>query len=989
MADIFISYSRKDKALVRQLHDKLKSSGREVWVDFEDIPPSAEWLEEVYAGIDAADSFVFVISPDSIASEQCGKEISRAIENNKRLLPVLGRDVDPKTVPTVWARLNWIWCRQDDDFETAFQTLIKAMDTDLGWVHAHTRLLVRATEWDGKGRDPSLLLRGRDLSEAERWAAEAADKEPRLTPLQTQYLLASHRETRRRQRITLAAVASALVITIALFLVAVYQRNEAIRQRQEALRRRFVSIGQALAAYAPREQTNFERAALLARQAYLFNERYGGERSRDIDKALRDVLSAPHPSVVLNAGDGKPQFTSVAFSRNGQLLAVADKGQQLHVWNVQKRGLPLLLRDSGGLLWCLAFSPTEDLLAAGADDGRVVLWRLGDSGQFGDAQVLSGAGRERVTSLAFSADGSRLAAGNADGRVRVWNLREAGSSPVVLCCHSDESPVWAVAFHPLSNTTVVSGGGDQSLRLWDTRKSEGASRLLGTFENEVTAIAYSPNGSTIAVGTQRSPKVPSLREMLLSGAEEPEVRLVGGKVWLLDTRQGEAGKRSLGIHEGSVSSLAITRNGEFLASAGDKSVFLWRLQKPGQPEVLQGHQDLVSGVAFSSDGQLLASVSADSSIRLWSVGQPPGAPVVIAEKDSAVRSLAFSRNSALLAWAAGEDGLVRVWDMTNMTAGPTLTHGEATVTAVAFGDEANVLASGSEANALASGSENTVRVWNLDKPQSPFLRLPPHKSSVESLAFSPNGKLLASAGTLDREIRLSDLGRLEATRTIQVSSEHISALAFCPSGKSLAWGGDDGVHLWEYLQAGSISTPVGNHKSAVNAVAFGANDEILLSGDNEGKVHVWKLGKDATQSWPLNAHDGAVRALAVDSTRTIAASAGRDGKVKIWDLNRPSADPQIFSSPGDDLYALALSGDDRWLAAGGSNKTVMIWPRTRLLAEMVCRSAWRNLTEKEWRDFIAADVPYECTCPELPPPPGVSSCPAASPLTGKPIVGSQ
>lgn len=293
MADIFISYSRKDKGLVRRLHDKLKDSGREIWVDWEDIPPSAEWPEEVAAGIDAADSFVFVISPDSIASEECGKELSCAIGNHKRLLPVVYRDVDTKTVPPALARLNWIWCRQGDDFETAFQTLVKAIDTDLAWVHAHTRLLLRATEWEGKGRDASRLLRGRDLTEAERWAAQAADKEPKLTDLQTEYLLASHRETRRRQRVMLAAVASALVITIALALIAFYQRNEAIRQRQQALRRRFISIAQALAAYAPREQTNFERAALLARQAYLFNERYNGGRSRDIDKALRDVLAAP------------------------------------------------------------------------------------------------------------------------------------------------------------------------------------------------------------------------------------------------------------------------------------------------------------------------------------------------------------------------------------------------------------------------------------------------------------------------------------------------------------------------------------------------------------------------------------------------------------------------------------------------------------------------------------------------------------------------
>lgn len=81
MADVFISYSRKDRGFVRKLHDALAKLNRDTWVDWEDIPLSAAWLQEIYAGIDAADNFVFVISPESVDSTTCQQEISRAATN--------------------------------------------------------------------------------------------------------------------------------------------------------------------------------------------------------------------------------------------------------------------------------------------------------------------------------------------------------------------------------------------------------------------------------------------------------------------------------------------------------------------------------------------------------------------------------------------------------------------------------------------------------------------------------------------------------------------------------------------------------------------------------------------------------------------------------------------------------------------------------------------------------------------------------------------
>ena len=155
MADIFISYSRKDKDFVRRLDEALKSRGREAWVDWEDILPSEEFMQVIFGAIEGADTFVCVLSPDSIASAVCGREVAHAAAHNKRIVPIVARDVDATTVSLQLARLNWIFCRESDDFEAATDTLIRALDTDIDWVHVQTRLLTRAIEWEAKGRDNS------------------------------------------------------------------------------------------------------------------------------------------------------------------------------------------------------------------------------------------------------------------------------------------------------------------------------------------------------------------------------------------------------------------------------------------------------------------------------------------------------------------------------------------------------------------------------------------------------------------------------------------------------------------------------------------------------------------------------------------------------------------------------------------------------------------------------------------------------------------
>ncbi|MDJ0702319.1 MAG: CHASE2 domain-containing protein [Leptolyngbyaceae cyanobacterium MO_188.B28] len=190
--DVFISYSRRDKEFVQTLHEALVKSKYETWVDWEDIPKTSLWWEEIKEGIEAAHTFVFVISPDSVNSKYCNQEIDHAAKHNKRLIPIVCRDgFQTEHIHPAVSERNWLFFRELDDFESAFQSLVKVIDTDLDHAKDHARLLVRAIEWDREGRDNSFLLRDKALAVSEEWLRQSLEKVPGPTLLQAEYVSAS------------------------------------------------------------------------------------------------------------------------------------------------------------------------------------------------------------------------------------------------------------------------------------------------------------------------------------------------------------------------------------------------------------------------------------------------------------------------------------------------------------------------------------------------------------------------------------------------------------------------------------------------------------------------------------------------------------------------------------------------------------------------------------------------------------------------------
>jgi len=402
--DVFISYSRDDEVFVRRLYDTLTEKERRAWVDWKGIPPTADWMAEVFAAVESADNFIVVLSQASLASEVCGREIQHAVKCRKRLVPLVWGDIDDNAVPDDLRRLNWIICRDDDDFPRASGSLLEALTLNLEWVREHTRLLVRAVDWRNGGADASLLLRGSDLREAEQWLAQGVDEEPKPTELHRDYVLASRTQETRRGRRTLSAVVAGLVLAIGLAVLAFVQRQEAVRQKTIAEERKIEADKRKDEAIAQRIEAERQNVAALTNES---------NASLSLGRSLEALLASVkagkklQKEETLRDGSSAVVRTLVALRR-----AIEGNHESNRIETGHSRGVTQI-----------AFTPDDQAIYSVGGDGDVKRWSL-------DGKLLltiptehigEGDGCDAIQNFAVSPDGKMIATLGNEGTFVLWN----------------------------------------------------------------------------------------------------------------------------------------------------------------------------------------------------------------------------------------------------------------------------------------------------------------------------------------------------------------------------------------------------------------------------------------------------------------------------------------------------------------------------------------------------------------------------------------
>ena len=317
------------------------------------------WLDEVYAGIQAADIFLFIISPDSVVSEICTLEIEHSIQHNKRLVPVVLHDVEDDQVHSAMSAHNWVFLREGDDFDANFELLIDALDTDLDYVKEHTRLLTLSIDWDKNQRRKSASLRGQELKTAEGWLEQSGSKDPQPEELHREYLAFSRITINRLQRFIVSSVSVAFVLGLLVF---------ALVQRQAALRTSQISNSQALAALALTEMDEDpELSVLLARQSI----RVTYQENRTVlplsNTVLKESIIKSRIRLVLK-GHGD-EVWSAAYSPDGQRIVTASFEGTAKVRDVETGKELFTLTSHEGRVFSAVYSAVGKRIATAGDDG--------------------------------------------------------------------------------------------------------------------------------------------------------------------------------------------------------------------------------------------------------------------------------------------------------------------------------------------------------------------------------------------------------------------------------------------------------------------------------------------------------------------------------------------------------------------------------------------------------------------------------------------
>ena len=233
---MFLSYSRRDLALADELIISLETHGFEMVVDREDLFPGEQWEPRLRHFITEADTTICLVSQQWIASPQCLKELKIAVENGRRIIPLIAEQIEPSALPEDIARLQFVFfVGNGRSFARGVADLVKALRTDIDWVREQTRLLDRAHEWDSAGRAEALLLRGAALERAQRWLEAPRPDQTRVLPLVADFVTASLSgqadDERKRLRGRVRTVALSGMAAIGLLTSAtLYLKGQADRQ---------------------------------------------------------------------------------------------------------------------------------------------------------------------------------------------------------------------------------------------------------------------------------------------------------------------------------------------------------------------------------------------------------------------------------------------------------------------------------------------------------------------------------------------------------------------------------------------------------------------------------------------------------------------------------------------------------------------------------------------------------------------------------------
>lgn len=708
------------------------------------------------------------------------------------------------------------------------------------------------------------------------------------------------------------------------------QKNKALAELRDATAQRVLSDANDLFSGAKRSSNGIQnilltlaghRIAQSSTRPFIQRAGYGGLQ-RELKRNRRMIWSQTGPF----------NFSCIAFNPNGNTIATGSSNNTLRLWDTRS-GAPVgePLKGHSKEVVSIAFSPDGKTIVSGSLDSTLRLWDAGSGAPIGEP--LNGH-TDAVSSVAFSPDGKTIVSGSFDATLRKWDARSGAPIGEPFKGHSDM--VQSVAFSP-DGQSIVSASSDKSLRLWDVNSGAPLTKPLMGHSERVWSVAFSPDGKTI-----------------VSGSFDNTVRR-----W--DARTGAPIGEPLKGHTNLVFSVAFSHDGSTIVSgSADHTLQLWD-SHTGQPvgEPIKGHTSGISDAAFSPDDKIIASVSGDHTLRLWSTHNDTPFRQPLKERAIEVSSVVFSPDGKYII-SGSKDGILRRFDSRSgkLLGDPIKAH-MFEINSIAFSPDGKVFISGS--------SDQTLRLRDAESGIPIGEPLKGHTQSVLSVAFSPDGKTIAS-GSFDNTVRLWHArSGAPIGEPLTGHTDWVSSVIFSPNGKHIISGSqDDTLRIWDTNSGTSTSGPFRGDVFGIKNITLSSNGKTLIISGIAGTIQQWKIqdGKiRKSHDWSVDSY--CCTAVSSDGN-TIATGSGKN--VILFDSRSgtPIGDP--FEGHTDSVKSVAFSPDGNSIVSGSADGTLRIWPILEAWADQLCAKLPRNMSHKEWRDWVSPDIDYIVQCPGKPIP---------------------
>ena len=500
-----------------------------------------------------------------------------------------------------------------------------------------------------------------------------------------------------------------------------------------------------------------------------------------------------------------------------------------------------------------------------------------------------------VLDVKFSPDDRLIAAATARGYIKLW---DTASDVQVMTLKGHTNWIRSIAFTP-DGKRLVSAGDDRTIRIWDLTSGELEKTIKGGL-GRVRSLSISPDGKHVAsVGT--------------SGTEETDRYEAAIKQWDLST--GTCIQTIGSKHTDWILSVAYSPNGQRIATGcRDSSIKIWDAVTGELIKTNQYHVGRVNTVAFSPDSQLLASAGDDKVACLYDLGSNQVVHKLKGHID-VIRTICFSSDGRFLV-SGSYDESIKLWDIESGRLFRTLLGHSNWVRAVSFSSDNRLLASGSD--------DQTLKLW---EASSGYCKrtFQGYAHVFLTVEVHPSGRFFAS-GSMDPTIRFWDVDTGKCTHSFETDSTWISCLKFRADGRILAApkGIDNPIiSLWNIPSGERAKTSVKTNDKRIRSIAFPSGSNTIITAGDDANIVFCDI-ESGERIRVLKGHQRRVLSITLSPDESLLASASEDGTIRLWSLsNYEIVDTWTAHTSG--VWTIAFHPDGKRLASGSRDHIIKIW----------------------------------------------------------------